>query len=492
MAEAREMVRRRGNVTGPTLTNFMRSATWATEQVKTGEKGRPAYKISKAFSEEWYIVGTPACVVHKDLPDLMYPVEHFNKMIRDFSHVEDTAKLLACYPPCKIDFIEYDPRAKTGEHVREGRSYVNTYRPSSIVAKRGDASPFEKFMEQLIPNGKDRLNVTKWISTLACRPEVRMRYGILMISETQGVGKGTLGASILAHLVGRHNTSFPTEQMLIDSPFNYWKAHKRLIVVHEIYAGHSMKGYNTTKSFITDDDLVVNRKYLDEYTVDNWGHVYACSNSWKALDVAEADRRWLIPEVSEVKEEDPNYWITFYKWLNNGGLPIIKWWMEDFLRKHGAVNTSDHAPDSDVKMEIISDSRSEAQRFGYDVAEKVLGDVEKERALAKQQGREPDPKKVKVVLVAAEVADLYNAQARRNNDQRFHPERPRTFAASMVKAGMSEIPTGRGEERKRVHVGRPSSKRLLGEVLATFPLSREDTWETLKDFYQKPQDFSPF
>ena len=36
-----------------------------------------------------------------------------------------------------------------------------------------------------------------------------MLYGLLLVSETQGVGKTTLGERILAPLVGWHNVSVP-------------------------------------------------------------------------------------------------------------------------------------------------------------------------------------------------------------------------------------------------------------------------------------------
>ena len=84
----------------------------------------------------------------------------------------------------------------------------------------------------------------RWCATLVARPDIRMEYGVLLISEMQGVGKGTLGERILAPLVGPWNCSFPTEQSIVDSSFNSWIAHKRLAVVHEIYAGHNIKAYN--------------------------------------------------------------------------------------------------------------------------------------------------------------------------------------------------------------------------------------------------------
>ena len=60
-------------------------------------------------------------------------------------------------------------------------------------------------------------------------------------------------------------------------------AHKRLAVVHEIYSGHSENTYNTLKTYITERKVTVHRKYIEEYQIDNYVHVIACSNKDYAL-----------------------------------------------------------------------------------------------------------------------------------------------------------------------------------------------------------------
>jgi hypothetical protein len=114
------------------------------------------------------------------------------------------------------------------------------------------------------------IELLRWCATLIEKPDVKMHYGVLLISETQGVGKGTLGEKILAPLVGIGNTSFPGEEEIVDSKYNYWMAHRRLAVVHEIYAGHSSRAYNKLKSVITDFNIEVHKKYMADYRVENW------------------------------------------------------------------------------------------------------------------------------------------------------------------------------------------------------------------------------
>jgi len=56
---------------------------------------------------------------------------------------------------------------------------------------------------------RDRIELMRWCATLIARPDIKMNYGVLLISETQGVGKSTLGEKILAPLIGKLNASFP-------------------------------------------------------------------------------------------------------------------------------------------------------------------------------------------------------------------------------------------------------------------------------------------
>ena len=74
---------------------------------------------------------------------------------------------------------------------------------------------------------------------------------IVAIDGPAAAGKGTL-ARILSHLVGDQNVSVPNEKMLTDSAFTSHLVRKRLVVVHEIYAGgQTKKIYNNLKSQIS-------------------------------------------------------------------------------------------------------------------------------------------------------------------------------------------------------------------------------------------------
>jgi hypothetical protein len=346
-----------GRYVGPTLARLMRPATRATE-LEEGKRGRPAALLREDFKKEWVHVIAPEVYIHKDWPEVMYTPDGFNNLIRPFSDIEETTKLVRRESATKAISVKYDPSRAPGIYG-EGKRYVNTHVPSDVKAEDGDADPWIDFVERLIPDEEDRKELVRWCATLAGRPDIKMHYGVLLISETQGVGKGTL-AKILAPLVGEENVSTPSEHEIVDSPFNYWIAHKRLAVVHEIYAGHSSKAYDKLKSIITDPDISVNQKNQPIYKIDNWVHVFACSNSMRAVKLSEDDRRWFVPKVTDQKS-DPHWWGEFNEWLKDGGLGIIKWWMQEWLKNNDPVAPGEDAPWSSTKREMIEEGYSEGQ-----------------------------------------------------------------------------------------------------------------------------------
>jgi hypothetical protein len=365
-----------GRYIGPTLKQLLRPATRATEIIQEpGKKGRPAAFLREDFKKEWVHVVTPEVYIHKDWPDMMYAPDAFNNLVRPFSDIDETSRLVRRESSTKAVSVKYDPSKPPGIYG-EGKRHVNTHVPSDVKAEKGDATPWVEFIERLIPDKGDLEELVRWCATLVCRSDIKMKYGVLLISETQGVGKGTL-ANIITPLVGGENVSTPSEHEIVDSQFNYWCAHKRLAVVHEIYAGHSSKAYDKLKSIVTDPDISVNQKMQPVYKINNWVHIFACSNSMRALKLSEDDRRWFVPLITDQKSE-PSWWGEFNEWLKDGGLQIINWWLHDWLTSHEPVAPGEDAPWSSTKRAMIEEGYSEGQMLVAktldQIKEKMNGD----------------------------------------------------------------------------------------------------------------------
>jgi hypothetical protein len=340
-------------------------------------------------------------------------------------------------------------------------------------------------MEHLVPDDGDRRKLMRWVVTLIARPDVRMRYGVLNISEAQRVGKTTL-ALILEHLVGRHNTSYVTEQMM-ESQFTDWIAHKQLVICSEIYSGQKRKMYDRLKDKITDDTVRVNKKFIAPYDVECRASFYATSNSLRALHLDDVDMRWLAPHVTE-DASTKEYWDRFYAWLHGDGFGVILHHLQELARDpEMVVGTGEPAPMTARKEEIIGESMSDGQRLARDLAVFVQG--------LKDASGEP----AKILFAVEDVRAWVRTcrGLRQDNDDKL--EKASTLLKTMKQAGMHEPKVKAGETRKRFYVevidvnGRPQTingkvQWYASYVVATFPIEAGTKWADIKTHRMNPSE----
>jgi hypothetical protein len=456
---------------GPSVDDLTSSATWATHVIE-GRPGQKSFKITDDFAKEWCWIETPPVFISRRQCDRMPTTEIFNRSVRPFSDAEDTARLLVQHAHSKVDGVCYRPyrgRDEAGVITVNRRRAFNTFRPAEIVKVKGESAPFLDFITQLIPDESDRRETMRWVATLIARPEVRMMYSILLISETQGIGKTTL-FWILRQLVGPWNVSCPTEEQVADTRFNSWAVHKRLVIIGEIYSGKSRKMYDKLKSYVSGDPIQAEVKFLVPYEIDNYVHIAASSNSKRALHLDDVDRRWLVPRVSE-ELRTKEYWRDFYSWLNADGLGIIASWADKFLEQGDPVFTGEHAPMTSAKQEIIQISRSEGIQTAIDLAERVadLGKPKDKRKV--KDDADPDDGD-EIVMLISEVRD-WIARQRGLDTNDFRMEKPYTIRKALVAGGLQEPRDADGKVR-RMTINQRSEY-----VAANFKIRPDQAWKDI-------------
>lgn len=351
---------------GPSFRACVHPATWATDQIPN-PKGKPTTVLRESFKNMWAYAEEQDIYVCTEMPDIVRSETILNKIISSFSHVNNTTAILQRHYRGRSTRLCYKPDIPGRIVTQAGSSAINLHTPSLVKSKAGDPTPFLDFIKYLVPNPEEANHLLDWCATLIAHPDVKMDFGVLLVSEAQGVGKTTLGSNILAPLVGVQNVSHPSEQMITNSDFNEWLANKRLIVVNEIYSGHSWKAYNKLKSIITDKTVDVNKKFQAMFTIENWSHMFACSNSMRALKMESDDRRWYYPEVTELPWSQKQF-AALHEWLMSGGLSIIRWWAE---QRPTYVKKGMRAPMTKRKQELIDGSRTEAQIVAVQLAEAI-------------------------------------------------------------------------------------------------------------------------
>lgn len=360
--------------TGPSFREVTNPGTWMTDVIEVDDGGKKPKKISVLREHaigQWIWAEELNLFVNSEMPDIVHSSEGLDSALLPFSDTRKTSELILGAFIGRTPKFAYNPATKGRRIISAGTSAINLYIPPDIKPADGDCTPWLDYLEYLVPNEAERYEVMKWCATLIARPDIRMHYALLMISEQTGTGKSTLG-EILARLVGQFNASFPSESE-ISEQFNSWLARKRLVVVNEIYQGQSFKTANKLKSYITDRTVTMRMMFRDGVSIENYAHFYCCSNSSLALLIEDTDRRWYIPTLTEVKRPVED-WQKFFDWLESGGYSIIAGWAEKF---GDYVMPGEPSPITDRKKQMIYESLSIGQREMFDLCESILDrDVE--------------------------------------------------------------------------------------------------------------------
>ena len=357
----------------PSFGSLIVPATWMTKAVSVGTDQKPKYeiKLRRQAAQEWqYVTGLDIFVWLYDRK-VQYRERHLPNALRSYCDggTKNIAALIAENQNRLIYTLDYRPDCP-GQHYVDGEKgpALNTYEPSVIKPVKGSVKPFLDYIEHLIPDKRDRREVLRWSATLIAKPDRRIMYALLLISIQHGTGKSTLASQILRPLVGHHNYWTPKGNKLI-SNFNSWAEGIRLAVFEDTDAGMSWDAYQKMKPLITEPYVEIERKGVDEYMQRNFVHLFITANSYAALKMENADRRWLIPRVTEEKK-DREYWVELRHWLLNGGLEKIMYWASaqsaEFYIKEG-----EHAPETNAKHDIIQSSESAALTMYLLLAESI-------------------------------------------------------------------------------------------------------------------------
>ena len=221
------------------------------------------------------------------------------------------------------------------------------------------------------------------------------------------------------------------------------------------------------KEIVSDDFIGGVVKYQNEFSVENFLHVFACSNSMRALKFEDSDRRWLIPEVTE-EAKPHSYWKKLYAWLNAGGYAVIAHWAQDYVKRHGHVQKGEHAPSTERKREAIMQSRSDGERYIAELGEAL-------KRIDGQALMRLDHVRAWLITKKAASPQLYGVDGRR------FLETPETISKVLRGCGL-QLP-------KRQHEKGAEKFR----VVANFAIPGAATWaRDLEGLCRQPADVAPF
>ena len=217
------------------------------------------------------------------------------------------------------DVIYWPSAKRIVQH--ENESFYNIYYGSSLPQL--DSQPeFKKIqivfdhISYLFPEEVDRNTFMNWLIMTVQKPELRIPWAPLIIS-VPGIGKNWI-MKLLKLLLGPHNCSIITETDLT-SNYNGYLSEKTLVLVDDIEKGRKLQLGKILKPVITNDNILINKKYGGQGNENIFCNILCFSNNAKnAISISDNDRHFWVHEVKN-PQKSPQYYSKLFSWLESDG-----------------------------------------------------------------------------------------------------------------------------------------------------------------------------
>jgi len=198
--------------------------------------------------------------------------------------------------------------------------------------------------------------MTSWMAYCVQNPGVKIRWAPL-IKGIEGDGKSVLG-NLMMGVMGIVNVGIVSPSVLATG-FTSWAAGRCVNVLEEIrMVGHNRHDVlNTIKPYITNDQVTIHPKGVNEYVAPNTVNYIAFTNHHDALPLEDTDRRWWVQFTPFNDQEelfrvaDSNYFSRLFESIANHAPGLRKWLLE--FEPIEAFNPKGQAPTSFAKNQMI-------------------------------------------------------------------------------------------------------------------------------------------
>lgn len=175
---------------------------------------------------------------------------------------------------------------------------------------------FLKHVKEIITSGDENIYkyIISWVAYLIQNPGKKTKTCLILIGK-HGVGK-TIFTDVISKLFGEYAHPDLSDVDLITGQFNTELENKILIVLNEFNVQDKTTNKrsirNKMKTYISDDFLVINRKNVNPYKVENVSNFIIVTNDTNPICIEEGDRRYVVLDVSDKMKDNVEYFNALY------------------------------------------------------------------------------------------------------------------------------------------------------------------------------------
>jgi hypothetical protein len=265
-----------------------------------------------------------------------------------------------------------------GEDVlmrRDGDLYGNRWRNARPNSAPGDAAPWLRHVERMLPDEAERQHVLNVMAYKLQNPHKKINHAVLHIGHP-GSGKDTMWQPFLWAIGGKAlaNVAIVRNEE-ITSQWGY-ALESEVMVFEELRQAEAKDRRaleNHLKPIIAapPEYLQVNRKGLHPYQALNRVFVLAFSNERVPLSLPSDDRRWFVV-YSEAGRMSDTEGQTIWNWFETGGQSAVANWLSQ--RSVADFNPGAAPPFTEAKAIMIEHGRSTAESYLVDLIRNRAGE----------------------------------------------------------------------------------------------------------------------
>lgn len=209
------------------------------------------------------------------------------------------------------DGIEFKPQTPSN-------SKYNTFRGFAANPIKGDCSLILDHVKNIVCNGNEEhyTYFMAWFANIIQEPEKKPGTCIILRGG-QGCGKTTI-IQMFGQLFGPHFKVANNDRYLAGR-FNGHFQDCLVFNAEEAFFAGSKSLISILKDIITGSTLMIERKGLEPYAVNNFVRVIISTNEKWAVNAGPHERRFCILDVSDEKTGNKDYFDTLWQQYNDGG-----------------------------------------------------------------------------------------------------------------------------------------------------------------------------
>jgi phage/plasmid-associated DNA primase len=142
-------------------------------------------------------------------------------------------------------------------------------------------------------------------------------HTVLLLKSGQGAGKNII-VDMLVQAFGEHATIAVKPNDLVGQ-FNDSLGTSVLVFANEAVWGGDKTLEGALKTLVTDEEIVIEKKYIPKYRVTNCVHLIMASNNDWAAPIDMDDRRFVVLDLDESRKKDLEYFKTLRAEIKHGG-----------------------------------------------------------------------------------------------------------------------------------------------------------------------------